>query len=83
MSGYRIVQIMPAPEGLFAITYDDSGNQKEVPLLCLGLADCGVIKFFYLEDGRACETKEVIDRRGKWESVYKERGLKSLLGGSE
>lgn len=49
--GTKIIQIMPAPEGLMGVAWDDDGNRKEVPVLAIGLTDCGTIEFLYVRNG--------------------------------
>lgn len=69
MADNRLIQIMAAPKGLFTKTHNDDGDRVELPLLCMGLTDVGIIKFYFLEDGRVQETKEVIDRRQKRKDI--------------
>lgn len=61
----RLIQIIPAPKGIFAITHDDCGERKEVHLICLGLTAQGEIQFYYWDDGTCRQTWDVVDRRPK------------------
>ncbi len=60
MHSNKIVQIMPAPENLFAVVYDDCGYKVEKPCICLGLTDLGRILFIHLDGGIAAKTTEGI-----------------------
>jgi len=45
----KLIQIMPAPAGIYAITYNDAGNQVTVPPLAIGLTDQGEIKLIFID----------------------------------
>ena len=56
----KLIQIIPAPAGLYTRTYDDDGNKKTLPLIALGLTDGGGIRLLYLDaDGEIREASEV------------------------
>lgn len=63
MISNKMIQIIPAPNGLYAVTHDDCGYRKEVPLVCFGLKDYGAIRGYHVEDGQLHESDEIIDRR--------------------
>jgi len=55
----KLIQIIPAPAGLYARTYDDGGNKKNLPLIALGLTETGKVRLLYLDaDGEVSEASE-------------------------
>ena len=48
----KIIQIMPAPKGIYAIYKDGDGSLTRTEIICIGLSDDGGVFFLdYSEDG--------------------------------
>lgn len=55
----KLIQLIPAPTGLKAKTYNDNGDQVAAPVIALGLTDKG--KVYYLivgSNGQVGQIKE-------------------------
>ncbi|NLF46144.1 MAG: hypothetical protein GX581_08710 [Syntrophomonadaceae bacterium] len=56
----KIIQIIPAPAGIYTRTLDDDGKEKTIPLIALGLTELGQIRLLYLDfDGEIREAETV------------------------
>ncbi len=65
--GDKIIQIISVPDNRFsfnAITYDDNGNRKEIPVIGLALTAGGEIQFIYIDsDGYPKRAKKAHGNR--------------------
>lgn len=60
----KLIQIMPAPAGIYAITYNDNGNEIKIPLLAVGLTENGRISLLYADlDGSVRKASEIFVSR--------------------
>lgn len=46
----NIIQIMPAPENLYALYHNDEGDEVGFPIVCMALTKDGDIKFCDVDD---------------------------------
>ncbi len=56
----KLIQIIPAPAGICAITYNDTGDQIKIPMLAVGLTENGRISLLYADlDGSVRKANEI------------------------
>ncbi len=62
----KVIQIMPAPEGLYSVYLDDDGTTHDVPVVCLGLTEEGEVVLMDIDSTGYIDTTASNFKEIKW-----------------